>query len=185
MTEKLLSVLEDCPIIAAVRDRDGWAVSEIPAEVIFDLGANVMTVGKIISEAHAVGKTVFVHIDLAEGIGKDRYGLEYLKAQGVDGIISTKTGLLRQAKELSLMTVKRIFLLDSQGVQGAINEIDNYSTDMIEIMPGIMPKMIERFSRLNVPVIAGGLIETKAEITAALSSGAVAVSTGKEELWYV
>ena len=34
-------------------------------------------------------------------------------------------------------------------------------------------------------VIAGGLIETKAEITTALSSGAVAVSTGKKELWYV
>ena len=83
------------------------------------------------------------------------------------------------------MTVKRIFLLDSQGVEGAINEIDRHSTDLIEIMPGIMPKMVQRFSGLGIPVIAGGLIETKVEITSSLSSGAVAVSTGKEELWYV
>ncbi len=183
MTKKLLSVLEDCPIIAAVRDRDGWVASEIPAEVIFDLGANVMTVGKMISEAHAVGKTVFVHVDLAEGIGKDKYGLEYLKTLGADGIISTKTGLLRQAKELSMMTVKRVFLLDSQGVETAMSEMHDGSVDLVEIMPGVMSKMVKRFAELGIPVIAGGLIETKAEITAALSSGAVAISTGKKELW--
>ena len=35
-----------------------------------------------------------------------------------------------------------------------------------------------------LPVIAGGLIETKDEIFAALSAGASAISTGKKELWY-
>ncbi|MFQ8953550.1 MAG: glycerol-3-phosphate responsive antiterminator [Oscillospiraceae bacterium] len=34
-----------------------------------------------------------------------------------------------------------------------------------------------------MPVIAGGLIETKQEVTAALSANAIAVSTGKKELW--
>jgi glycerol uptake operon antiterminator len=33
------------------------------------------------------------------------------------------------------------------------------------------------------PVIAGGLVETKAEVTAALKAGAMAVSTGKPALW--
>ncbi|MBQ3075076.1 MAG: glycerol-3-phosphate responsive antiterminator, partial [Clostridia bacterium] len=37
---------------------------------------------------------------------------------------------------------------------------------------------------VSVPLIAGGLIETKAEVMDALQSGAIAVSTGKEELWY-
>ena len=36
----------------------------------------------------------------------------------------------------------------------------------------------------KIPVIAGGLIETKAEVTEALCQGALAVSTGKQELWY-
>lgn len=185
MTEKLLSILEDSPIIAAVRDRDLCDMSQIPAEVIFDLGANILTVGAFIQQAHRAGKTVFVHIDLAEGIGKDRYGLEYLKSLGADGIISTRTALLRHAREIGVMTVKRIFLLDSQGIESALAELKDGSADMIEIMPGVVPKMIQRFSGLGIPIIAGGLIETKVEITAALSGGATAISTGKKELWYV
>ena len=46
-------------------------------------------------------------------------------------------------------------------------------------------KVIERFSGGSVPVIAGGLIETKAEVTSALASGAAGVSTGMPELWYI
>ena len=57
---------------------------------------------------------------------------------------------------------------------------------MIEIMPGIMPRVIEEIkTKISLPVIAGGLIETKAEVTAALASGAAAVSTGMPELWYI
>ena len=37
----------------------------------------------------------------------------------------------------------------------------------------------------SVPIIAGGLIENKAEVTEALGLGAAAVSTGKKELWYL
>ena len=48
-----------------------------------------------------------------------------------------------------------------------------------------MRQVQEALKNIGIPVIAGGLIETKAEITTALSSGAVAVSTGKKELWYV
>ena len=38
---------------------------------------------------------------------------------------------------------------------------------------------------LAAAVIAGGLIETKQEVTNALGQGAAAVSTGKNELWYL
>ena len=56
---------------------------------------------------------------------------------------------------------------------------------MIEIMPGVITKTISKFANSSIPVIAGGLIETKEEVTAALSAGAIAVSTGKECLWYI
>ena len=35
----------------------------------------------------------------------------------------------------------------------------------------------------EIPVIAGGLVETEAEVRAALAAGASAVSTGQSELW--
>ena len=55
----------------------------------------------------------------------------------------------------------------------------------MELMPGIIDKAITRFCRGNIPVIAGGLIETKQEVTNALGHGAAAVSSGKNELWYL
>ena len=57
--------------------------------------------------------------------------------------------------------------------------------DFMELMPGVIGKSIRRFSSFGTPVIAGGLIETKQELTEALGSGATAVSTGRKELWYL
>jgi glycerol uptake operon antiterminator len=55
---------------------------------------------------------------------------------------------------------------------------------MIEIMPGVVPKVITRISaQTKRPVIAGGLIETEEEVKEILNSGAAAISTGKKALW--
>ena len=58
-------------------------------------------------------------------------------------------------------------------------------TEFAEIMPGVAYKVISKLAKTNVPIIAGGLIETKIEVMEALGAGAVAVSTGKKELWDV
>ena len=56
--------------------------------------------------------------------------------------------------------------------------------DMVEIMPGIMPEIIEKIkSELKLPLIAGGLISEKKDVIAALAAGADAVSTTKIGLW--
>ena len=183
MKTKLHEYLEDTPVIAAVQD-SGWqdAVAS-PAKVIFCLKANLLTIKDRIDEAHKVGKLVFVHLDLADGIGKDKTGLEFLSNCGVDGIITTRSNLVRYAKDMGLITVQRFFALDSQGVSGISDFISSSHPDYIEIMPGVIEKIISNFSKGSIPVIAGGLIDSKSEVTAALSCGAVAVSTGKKELW--
>ena len=35
----------------------------------------------------------------------------------------------------------------------------------------------------NIPVIAGGLIETEKEVEEAILNGAIAISTGQKEFW--
>ena len=175
--------LEEFPIIAAVRD-DRWeqAVAS-PAEVLFHLECNLLTVAQRIEQAHNAGKIVFIHMDLSEGIGRDKIGLAYLAQCGVDGIISTRGQLIRSAKDMGLLTVQRFFALDSQGLDSIQEMLKVTNPHFMEIMPGVLPKVIERLSGGNTPVIAGGLIETKAEVTAALRSGATAVSTGSAVLW--
>lgn len=180
---KLFDMLAESPVIAAIQDGRWDEALSSPAKVIFCLRANLLSIGENIGKAHKMGKIVFVHIDLADGIGKDKVGLRFLADCGVDGIITTRGNLVRAAKELGLITVQRIFALDSQGVSGAYELVSSANPDFIEIMPGVIEKIIKRFAEGNVPVIAGGLIETKQEVTAALSAGAVAVSTGGKELW--
>jgi len=56
--------------------------------------------------------------------------------------------------------------------------------NMVEVMPGIMPNILKRISKqLPMPIIAGGLVETKEDIIEILNSGALAASTGMKELW--
>ena len=183
VTKQLQDRLDGCPIIAAIRD-DRWeAALSSPAEVLFYLECNLMTVEQRIRQAHDAGKSIFIHVDLSEGIGKDRTGLTYLANCGADGIISTKAQLIRTAKDLGLLTVQRFFALDSQGMGSVLEMLKNTNPHFMEIMPGVIPKVIERLAKGKIPVIAGGLIETKAEITTALGSGATAISTGRPELW--
>ncbi len=185
MNADVLVSFERSPVIAAIHD-DRWdnAINS-PVEVIIHLNLNIFSVKKYVEDAHSNGKLLLAHIDLLEGIAKDKQGIEFLKACGVDGIVSTKSALIRHAKACGLITVLRMFLLDSQGIGNMDGVINSTTPDFVEIMPGVVTKEIQRFSKGKTPVIAGGLIETKQEVTAALSSGAIAVSTGKEELWYL
>ena len=182
---KLMDILEQCPVIAAVHDRHFEKALESPSEVIFLLGSNILTIPQRIRQAHEAGKCIFVHTDLAEGLGKDRAGVQFCAQAGADGIISTRANLIRSARDLGLLTVQRFFALDSQGVDSIDELLENSSPDLIEIMPGVIGKIIKRFANAKAPLIAGGLVETKEDVTTALKLGAFAVSTGKEALWYI
>lgn len=183
--KKILECLECDPVIAAVCD-DKWdAALQSPAQVIFYLSANLLTAKQAVEAAHMHGKYVMIHIDLAEGIGKDNVGIQFLKQCGVDGIISTRANLIRLAKEQDLVAIQRFFLLDSKGMESIDEMLKTSNPHLMELMPGIIEKAIARFCKGSIPVIAGGLIETKQEVTQALGRGATAVSTGKNELWYL
>lgn len=183
--QELLDRLERTPVIAAVQDGGFAAALASPAEVVFYLKAHILSVSDRIREAHEAGKAIFVHVELAQGIGHDQAGLSYLAAAGADGIITTRTQLVRQAREAGLLAVQRFFALDGQGLLSIDAALDGATPDLVEIMPGVIGKVIARFSRGSTPVIAGGLIETKKELTAALESGAIAVSTGARSLWNI
>ena len=102
---------------------------------------------------------------------------------GADGIITTRSQLVRQAKDCGLIAVQRFFVLDSKGMHAIFESLKNTQPDLIEIMPGVIPKVLKLFSTQSIPVIAGGLVETKAEVTAVLGNGALAISSGQRTLW--
>lgn len=172
-------------VIAAVKcEEEFQAALRSNVAIVFHLAPNIMTLGDNIQEAHKSGKSLFIHIDLAEGIAKDKFGIQYVKGLGVDGIISTRANLIKFAKDEKLFTVQRFFILDSRSVEAITETVKTSKADMIEVMPGVVPKIIQRLKeKLTVPIIAGGLIETQEEAEAAEKSGAQAISTGAKCLW--
>lgn len=174
-------------VIAAIRSEEEFmSALESSVDTVFHLMPNIITLRKDAEAAHSKGKKMFIHFDFAEGVGKDRYGILYAKAAGVDGIISTRVNIIRLAREAGMFTVQRFFIVDSRSVDTTVESLKSSKADMIEVMPGVLPKVIENLKkRVNVPIIAGGLIETKQEIGSAMEAGAAAVSTGCEELWEI
>ncbi len=172
-------------IIAAVRSNNELEESiKSKAWIIFMLTPNIEEIRSQTELVHNAGKKIFIHIDLAEGIGKDEYGIRFVKKIGVDGIISTRTNIIKMASKLGICTVQRFFIVDSHSIDTSIETARQSKADMIEIMPGTVTKVIKRIKEnFEVPIIAGGLVETKAEIDEAFSCGATAISTGKKELW--
>lgn len=174
-------------IIAAVKNINELTLAcKTEVSMVFWLSPSILTLDTMIRTAHAAGKQIFLHIDLAEGIGKDREGLLYVKKRGADGIISTRVNIIKAARETGLQTVQRFFMVDSHSVNTALEGIRASRTDMVEVMPGIVTKVIaDLHKKLSIPIIAGGLLDSKEEVEKALESGAAAISTSRAELWKV
>ena len=65
-------------IIAAVKTREELdAAKQSGVKIIFDLNPDILSLEEVVREAHSCGKRIFLHMDLAEGIGKDKAGLQY------------------------------------------------------------------------------------------------------------
>lgn len=172
-------------IIAAVRtEAEFESAVNSKAGIIFHLSPDLHTVSDMAKTAHSKGKKLFIHIDLATGIGKDKSGILYVKNAGIDGILSTRVNIIKSARECGVFTVQRFFIVDSHSIDTTVEAVRASKADMIEIMPGLLTKAVKKLRQLvNVPIIAGGMIDSAEEIEGALESGATAVSTSKAELW--
>ncbi|MGI5893332.1 MAG: glycerol-3-phosphate responsive antiterminator [Candidatus Merdivicinus sp.] len=185
---RLLDRLEQSPVIAAVRQRSEIVhAAKSPCEVVFLLCGEILTIQEDVALLHQADKLVFIHTDLLGGIGRDAPAIEFLaKSVQPDGIISTRSQLIRCAKERGLLTVQRFFLLDSQSAATTAETAAASRPDMAEIMPGICPRIIQALHhQMRIPLIAGGMISEKEDIFAALSAGAAGVSTSSKLLWNI
>lgn len=185
---KFRVILEDCPVIAAVKDETGLKeclYSE--SQIIFLLFGDICSVGRYVEIAKSAGKMVFVHMDLINGLGNKEVAVDFIREHtGVDGIISTKPQLVKRAKELGLFGILRIFVIDSMAFGNIEKQCASLVPDAVEILPGLMPKIIKKLcNTVNVPIIAGGLISDKEDVMNALTAGAVAISVTNQRVWFM
>lgn len=185
MKQQFYDAIVDGPIIAAVKDETGVEVCiQNDIRVVFILYGELITIPDIVQRLKDAGKFVIVHLDLIGGLAVREEAVRFIRyGTAADGIISTKPEMIRYAKELDLCTVFRIFAIDSKAIGGLEHHGMEFA-DLIEVLPGIMPKIIKHIAgQAAVPVIAGGLISEKEDVMRALDAGAIAISTTNQAVW--
>ena len=179
--------VEENPIIAAVKNMEDLEqcckLSDI--HVIFILFGDICSIADIVKKVKSTNKIAMAHVDLIGGLSPREIAVEFLKNNTeADGIITTKPALIRKARELSMYTVLRYFLLDSMAYENILTQQHSVHPDFIEVLPGAMPEVIRRLcTEVRTPIIAGGLLTDKTSVMAALSAGAVAVSSTNHNVW--
>lgn len=140
---------------------------------------------EMIQKLHAMDKQVFVHVEMVQGIGRDHSTVQYLAQEFLaDGIVTTKSKLIAAAKNAGIASIQRIFAIDTAAVETAIRMIHQIKPDEVELMPGLMPRVIREVkARIPTPLIVGGLIRSDEEIRQALAHGADYVSISDSSFW--
>lgn len=183
---EVIKLLEDMPVIAAVKNEEQLKLAcTSSAEVIFVLYGDICCISEITKTIKSYDKTAIIHLDLIDGLENKPISVKFIRENTkADGIISTKPTLIKVAKNLGLIAIQRVFMIDSRAFKSMKIHLEQSNADMIEVLPGVMPKMLKQIvNEVSVPVIAGGLILDKDDVITALNSGVIAVSATSPEIW--
>jgi glycerol uptake operon antiterminator len=184
--KQLRETLARAPIIAAIKnERELESAFASSCQVLFMLTGNICNIQQIIKQTRLAQKKIYLHIDLLEGFGRDRYALRYIKSDiAPDGIITTKSNLVKIGLDLKIFTIQRIFMIDTLSFASGVNSVQQLRPDAVEIMPGIMPAITKSVCEaVRTPVIIGGLVSSESDVRLGLQAGALGVSTSNQNLW--
>lgn len=174
------------PVIASIKDEDGLrAVLRAPCPVVFVLFGSVMTIHGIVATLKSAGKTVFVDVDLLDGFSSKPVTVDFLKAHTqADGVLSSKSIMVKAAKSAGLLAIHRLFLVDSFSYNNVSKQVKISEPDAIMILPGCMPRVLSWVrDDTDLPLIAGGLVCDKEDVVGALGAGATAVASSNRDVW--
>jgi glycerol uptake operon antiterminator len=185
---RFFETLKTRPVIAGLRQSAGVEPAiRHGVGVLFILGEDIFALQESVTKARAEGRLILAHVDLIKGVGRDEAGVRFLARNlGVDGILTTRSNLISPARREGLIAVQRLFVLDSESLEAGLPTVEKAAPDAVELLPGVIlptiaPQLTERGTL--PPLIAGGLIRTRAQVDAVLGAGAVAVSTSEKSLW--
>ena len=163
------------------------AVRHQKIRTIFLLSGDINKLPSIVNRVNKAGKIFLVHIDLVEGIGKDAAGVHLLKRMGVAGVVTTKSNLVKFAKDEGLFVIQRLFLVDSESLKTGIRVAGNVKPSAVEILPATVPAYVvsDIKKALDLPILGGGLLKTKEDVAEALEKGIDFISTSRRDLWEI
>ncbi|MBP2667309.1 MAG: glycerol-3-phosphate responsive antiterminator, GlpP [Firmicutes bacterium] len=149
------------------------------------LFGDINSLPDLLRRAEAAGKLLLVHLDLLDGVGRDRAGIVFLAKLGLRGLLTTKPQLGKIAQQEGMRVIQRMFLLDSESLRTGIHMLKGFRPDAIEALPASTPASVlaELKAATDVPILAGGLVRSQQDLEQAVANGAFAVSTSQRQLW--
>ena len=183
----ILKILTNGPIIPAARTMDVYKAALthtiVPSVVL--LFGDINSLPVLINLAKENKKRIILHLDLFDGIGKDKAGIRFLARMGIGAIITTKSHLCKLARDEGMIVIQRLFLMDSDSLRTGLGLVRNFKPDAIEILPGSVPASVvqELIRETGLPIFAGGLIRTQEDVQHAMERGISVVTTSRQELW--
>ena len=101
---------------------------------------------------------MFVHLEMVSGIGRDNSAVQYLAdSYKIDGIITTKTNTVLASRQAGISSIQRVFAIDTTALRTAVKMIGQARPDEVELMPGLMPRVIRDLKKeIHCPLIVGG-----------------------------
>ena len=150
MEQRLYEALQRNPIIAAVRDDEGLAQClRTDIQTVFVLYGDICNISEIVRQIKDAGKIAIVHADLISGLAAKEISVDFLRrSTQADGVISTRANMIQRAKELNMIAILRVFLIDSMALDSALSA-KNLKPDAIDILPGLMPSMLRKVRQLT------------------------------------
>lgn len=120
----------------------------------------------IMNAVRKAQKKLILHVDLINGLKADEYAVEFLCQElKPAGIISTKSNVILKAKQKGVYAIQRVFLLDSTSLEKTYKLVPKIKPDYIEILPGIIPSLIQEVhEKTGIPILAGGLIKSEQNV---------------------
>jgi glycerol uptake operon antiterminator len=180
-----IETIRDNPVIAAVQNHEALSAAlSLRMPTVFLLNTDIFSAKASVDLSLNAYCRVFLHMDLIDGLAASAKALDYVQHRiGPSGIISTKSTLIKYAREQGVFCIQRFFMVDSASFENAVKTARKNRPNMVELMPGIIPDVIRRFAgEVDAPVIAGGLVTERRQVIDALAAGAVGVFDGKPRL---
>lgn len=162
------------PVIPTMKRLEQFLMTDLSTCLLQDI--HISLLADIINTLHKHECKALVHIDMINGVASDEYGTEYVcQKLKADGVISSKSKIIETTKRNKKIAIQRMFLIDSKSVDRGVDMLLRSKPDMVEVMPAIAYRIIPYIKdRLNIPIIGGGLLKTKADIENGLKAGCVA-----------
>ena len=114
---------------------------------VFVLGGDIFRLLERVKEAGR-RTPVCINVDLGGGVSADASGLRFLSGR-IEGVISTHRHVIELARETDLLTVHRLFAIDSGAVERGVKLIRRAQPHCVEILPALAyPKVTPAYPEL-------------------------------------